>query len=343
MTYFNRSILASLLLVSSFIVPGCGPSSGHANPGDLDAYLSQFEDALCKLDVACGNMPDVATCMASLQIDGTEIATVRADISSGKVRFDAVKAGACIDYVRRVYGGACTRSALSGFDTDSASEACNQIAVGSVSDGGACFSALECVSATCTLADTSCSRSRACCAGTCGPKPTPIPVGGDCSAPQPGQGCASGAVCVSTGSGTSRTCQVPSKVLGTPCTMLLDCASPLFCALDAAGGSGTCQSPAATGAACNTVVSYASCDDLRDYCDKTTAKCTRRGAVGATCDVAQANCVGYASCLGGICVAMSPERGACNTTDGPNCLGDLECSSQTFTCGFPDFVSTPCN
>ena len=93
MAYFNRSILASLFLVSFlsvplFFVPGCGPSSGHANPGDLDAYVSQFEDALCKLDVSCGAMPDVPTCMASLQVDSTELATLRADISSGRVRFD---------------------------------------------------------------------------------------------------------------------------------------------------------------------------------------------------------------------------------------------------------------
>ena len=152
MAYFNRSILASLLLVSLLsvplsFVPGCGPSSGHANPGDLDAYVSQFEDALCKLDVACGAMPDVATCMASLQVDSTELATLRADIASGKVRFDAVKAGACIDYVRRIYGGACTRSAQAAADPTTGDELCSAFLVGSVAEGGACFSAFECASA----------------------------------------------------------------------------------------------------------------------------------------------------------------------------------------------------
>jgi hypothetical protein len=343
MTYFNRSILASLPIVSLLFVAGCGPSSSHGNPADLDAYLAQFADALCNLDVSCGSMPDVATCKATLRLDSTEIATVRADIASGKAHYDAAMAGACMDYVKRIYGGPCTRSALASVDTTAGDEVCSKVIVGSVADGGACFSAAECASANCAEADTTCLRSRACCAGTCAAKPTPIPVGGDCSALQPGQSCAAGSSCFSTGSAGSSTCQVPSKVAGTSCTSTLECASPLFCARDSSSATGTCQPSGATGAACNATATYGACDDLRDYCDPTTAKCTRRGAAGAACDAAAGTCIGYTSCLGGTCVAMSPERGACNTTDGPTCLGDLECSSQTFTCGFPDFVSTPCN
>ena len=345
MAYLNRSILASLIVGPLLVCAGCGPSS-HGNPGDLDAYITQFEDALCKLDVACGSMPDVTTCKATLQFDSTELATLRADVASGKVRYDAAKAGACIDYINQVYGGPCTRSALSarGADTATDSDVCEQVIVGSVADGGACFSSFECTSGSCKPADTTCSRSLACCVGSCAAKPTPIPVGGDCSAPQPGQLCATGSSCLPTGAvGGAATCQAPSTVAGASCTSLYDCASPLFCSRDTGSATGTCQPPAATGAACNATVTYGSCDDVRDYCDATTSKCTRRGGVGAACDVTTANCLGYATCLGGTCVAMSTERGACNTADGPNCLGDLECSTTTSTCGFPDFVSTPCN
>ena len=336
MTCSNR-----LLLVSLSVVAGCGGGSGHAAPGDLDAFLSQFMNVLCKLDVSCGSIPDMPTCEASLQSDSTEFATLRADIASGKVRYDGAKASACIDYFNHIYGGPCTRSALGAVNTTTGSEACSEFLVGSVADGGACFSAFECASSNCTQADTTCARSRQCCPGTCAAKPTPIPVGGDCSAPLPGQGCATGAACLPSGS--LETCQVPAKALGAACATVYDCASPLFCALDAAGGTGTCQPAVSTGAPCNTVVSFGACDDLRDYCDKTTATCTRLMAVGAPCDTAQRNCIGYASCLGGTCVAMSPERGACDTTNGPTCLGDLECSAPTSTCGFPDFVSVPCS
>jgi hypothetical protein len=338
MGYANRSFLVSLLAVA-----GCGGGSGQAAPGDLDAFLTQFFNVVCRLEISCGSMPDLATCEASLQRDSTEFATMRADIASAKVRYVSAKASACIDYYNRTYGGACTRTALAAVNTTTGGEACGEFLVGSVAEGGACFSAFECVSTNCRPTDTTCSRSRQCCPGTCAAKPAPIAVGADCSSPLPGQACATGAVCISTGSLGSPTCQVPAKVVGAACAMPFECATPLFCALDATGGMGTCQPPAATGASCNTVVSTGACDDVRDYCDQTSGKCTPRGAVGASCDPAQQNCLFYASCLGATCVAMSPERGACDAANGPTCLGDLECSSQTFTCGFPAFVSAACN
>jgi hypothetical protein len=335
MTHASRS-----LLVGVVVVAGCGGGSGRAAAGDLDAFLTQFFKMVCGLEVSCGSMPDLPTCEASLQPDSTEFATLRADIASGRVRYDGAKASACLDYDNRLYGGPCTHTALAAASTSTGSEACGEILAGSVAEGGACFSAFECVSANCRPADTTCSRSRQCCPGTCAPKPTPIAVGGDCSSPLPGEVCATGAVCMSTGG--SSTCQMPAKVAGEPCAMPFECATPLFCAFDAAGGTGTCQRPAATGASCNTVVSTGTCDDVRDYCDQASGKCTPRLAVGTSCDPAQQNCVLYASCLGATCVAMSPERGACDAANGPTCLGELECSSQTFTCGFPAFVSVAC-
>lgn len=337
MTYFRRLFIASLIAVA-----GCGPASDHANPADLDAYLTQFANELCKLDVACGSMPDMTTCLATIELDSTEFVTVRADIASGKVRFDSAAGGACLDYVRRIYGGPCTISAHAAVGTAGDAD-CAKVVVGSVADGGACFSSSECTSTNCVLADTACSRSRACCAGTCAAKPAPIPIGGDCSAPLPGQGCAAGSVCNAAGSSSGQTCQVRSGAQGAPCTTVLDCAAPLFCAADSAAGSRTCQPPAATGAPCNISESFGACDDLNDYCDGTTARCTRRVAPGASCDPDAQNCVGYASCLGGTCVALSTERGACDPTNGPTCLGDLECSATTFTCGVPDYVTTACN
>jgi hypothetical protein len=336
MTYFKRLILASLTVIA-----GCGGGSGHTPPADFDAFLTQFMDTLCRLDVGCGTMPDMATCVATLQVDTTEFATLRADIASGKVRFDSASASACIDYANRLYAGPCTRSMIAANTAAVGENVCDKFLVGAVAEGGACFSSYECASGTCTLTDTACLRAHQCCAGTCAAatvEPTPIPAGGDCSALLPGQGCVAGAYCV------SNTCRVPSKVAGTACTSaLFDCASPLFCALDAAGGNGTCQPAAATGAPCNTVSSYGVCDDIPDYCDKTTATCTPRVGVGGACDATAANCVGYATCLGGTCVAMSTARGACNDASGPSCLGDLECSATTSTCGFPDSASGPCS
>ena len=290
-------------------------------------------NVLCTLHVraAACRIPDVQRVVAARQHRVRDAAR-RHRIRKGPLR--RAKAGACIDYSERIYGGPCTRSALAAV-TRPRQRSLQRVIVGSVADGGACFSSLECASTNCTLADTTCSRSRQCCAGKCAAKPTPIPVGGDCSAPLPGQSCASGRGLHLDGSLGRSTCQVPSKVQGAACASVYDCASPLFCALDTAGRNGNLPALRRDRAPCNTVVSFGACDDLRDYCDKTTAKCTRRGRGGRGLRPAQQNCIGYTSCLGGTCAPMSPERGACDTTNGPNCLGDLECSSPTSTCGFP--------
>lgn len=340
MTWSRRLLIISLLAVA-----GCGGGSGGTAPVDFDAFLDQFKIVLCTHDVACGKEPDVPTCRASLKVDGTDFETLRADIASGKVRYDSAKAGACIDYWVRIYGGPCTLSALAVIDQTVGSDACNEFLVGSADEGAACFSPFECANATCALADATCERARQCCPGTCvaaTDKPAPVPVGGDCSALLPGQSCVTGASCLSTDGQTSPTCYLPSKVKGAACVMWYECAPPLFCALDAPGGTRTCQEPAATGAPCNTDVSSGACNDLRDYCDG-TGKCARLHAAGAPCDVVQQNCIGYADCRGSACIAKSPERGACDATNGPYCLGNLVCSPQTFTCGFADFVSGPCS
>jgi len=328
MTFSNRLILALLLGVV-----GCGGSSSKGAPATIDEFLDRFVTELCTINVACGSMPDMATCRASLQIETTDLLTVKADIAAGKIRYDGAKAGACLDYAHRLYSSGCTRSATA--DT-SGNDACEVVLVGTVANGGACFLSTECASARCQQADTACLPAHQCCAGTCVAKPAPIPAGADCSASLPDQNCAEGSYCLTTATSTTPTCLVPSKVVGTPCSSLFDCASPLFCDADPSTGTGTCQRAAASGAACNSDVLFGSCDDLREVCSTATGTCTPRGAVGAACDPLQTlSCLSYAECIGSTCVALSPERGACNATDGPGCLGDLECSPSTSTCGFP--------
>jgi len=328
MTFSNRLILALLLGVA-----GCGGSSSKGAPANIDEYFDRFLTELCTIDVACGSMPDMATCRASLQLEGTDLLTARADIAAGKTRYDSAKAGACLEFAHRLYGSGCTRSGTSDLTGE---EVCSEVFVGTVADGGACFLSTECASAKCQQADTACQPAQQCCAGTCIAKPAPIPAGADCTALQPGQECAAGSYCFTIAPSPTPTCVVPSKVAGAACTTIVQCASPLFCDLDVATGAGTCQPAAATGAACNSDVLFGSCDNLRELCSTATGTCTPRGAVGAPCDPLQyGSCLSYAECIGSTCVALSPERGACNPTDGPGCLGDLECSATTNTCGFP--------
>jgi hypothetical protein len=328
MAYCDRLILTACLIA----VAGCGGSGGNAAPGTADDFIGRLLAGFCKLDVACGSAPDLPTCLALQQVDTTDLLTLNADIASGKVHYDKAKAQACLQYFDRYTSTACTRGALAALDV-TGNEACGQVFIGTVGEGGVCFSSSECTSTRCRQTTANCSPAHACCPGTCVALPTPIPAGADCSASLPEQDCVKGSYCFTTASSSSATCVIPSQVRGTPCSIIYECASPLFCRVDPGATTGTCQPAAATGAPC--ISNLGACDDLRDYCDKTTGVCTRLVAVGGACDPAQQNCVYYADCLGSICVSRSPERGACNPTDGPNCLGTLECSATTDTCGFP--------
>ena len=323
MTYRGRlPILIALL--AGLSVASCGGSSAPAN---LDEFLDRFLTELCRISLTCGSMPDMATCRASLQLETSDILQAKADIAAGTTRFDSAKAAACLEWAHGLYASACT---LSSTPLPLLNDACDELVVGTVADDNAYFQSTEYTSGKCEHPNTCASPQ--CCVGTCGAKPAPVPVGGDCSTLLPDQYCVNGSYCVPT----SATCVAPSKVAGSACSSSIDCAPPLFCDLDSAAGAGTCQPPAATGAPCNPNVGYGACDDLHDFCDTATSTCTPAAAVGAPCDPLQVlSCVGYANCLGSTCVARSPERGACNPTDGPACLGDLECSPTTNTCGFP--------
>ena len=94
MAHAHRFAFTISLVSSALLAAGCGPSSGKSNPANIDDFLNRFFTVLCKEEVSCGSMPDQATCLASVQRDTTELATLRADIASGKVRYDSVQGGA---------------------------------------------------------------------------------------------------------------------------------------------------------------------------------------------------------------------------------------------------------
>ena len=240
------------------------------------------------------SMPDVATCLASSQVETNTYLTLKADIASGKVRYDVAKGHTCAGWYERYGAAACTLTALTAVTADTTgSDACAEVLVGTVPDGGSCFDLTECVSRKCVSTNAACVPEYQCCAGTCVPKPPLIPVGAYCNSSEFEQVCDQNAVCVVTAAASTATCVLPSKVPGTPCIGQYECALPLGCDIDAATGAGTCQPAAATGAACNPAARVA-CESLRDYCYGTT--CTPRGAVGAACDPLEGNtCLGVAA------------------------------------------------
>src|ERR1051325_2198381 len=89
------------LILSLIGAGGCGGGTG---PVDLDQLFARVVVAVCRGEVACASMPDTATCMASIQQEPGYLATIKQDIASGKVKYDAAQAGTCIDLIERLYG-----------------------------------------------------------------------------------------------------------------------------------------------------------------------------------------------------------------------------------------------
>ena len=333
-----RSSRASAALTICALAAGAGCGGSKSGPMDLNEALNRINAASCKYQVACGGLPDMATCVAIIQAPGYQ-ATVEQDIASGTVKYDATKAAACVDLLERVYGAGCTRSGqVSAGGHSAGTVACDGVFAGTVTLGGSCFFSEECMDgAYCQPIDSNCFNFLQCCAGNCVAEPPQVSAGGDCSE---GQRCPRGYYCDPALSGGPRTC-LATLAEGAACAPEADCAEPLFCDLDPATQTGTCRRPAASGGSCNAAISVPSCDDVRDHCDATTATCTPRGAPGASC-ADQDSCVSYASCDGTTCVAAAGLGETCGGANGIGCLAGLQCPSPGYTCMPPPAVDGAC-
>src|SRR5690349_19312596 len=98
-----RSFRAAAVLTICALPAGGGCGGSKSGPMDLNEALNRINTASCRYQVACGGLPDMATCMAIVQTPGYQ-ATIEQDIASGTVKYDATKAAACVNLLERVYG-----------------------------------------------------------------------------------------------------------------------------------------------------------------------------------------------------------------------------------------------
>jgi hypothetical protein len=284
-------------------VLGCGGGGDESVPlADLQA---KFTAAFCGNQVACGYLPDEATCA---QVASRDL-QIYADVSSGKAVYDGQAAARCVDGYA-TFG--CNVS--DQIKIPALTQTCDAIVAGAVPNGGACLIGGECVSQSCNTG--TCNRA-ACCAGTCQAK---VAAGGDCLSN--GSICITGTYCRYDGSTSSATC-APLLASGQPCNVGDQCAPGSLCLADQVTGTpGTCGKPPGEGSACPVGL----CDSALDVCDATTKTCLRRVAVGGACASIDA-CVPYAHCdtTAGVCVARGGAGAAC-TTDG-DCVLGLSCTN----------------
>jgi hypothetical protein len=308
------------------VLAGCGPSAGAPAEVSFADYRMRLVAAYCKLAVACEEMPDEATCLATIQLQPGYVATLQQDIDGAKTKFDGNAAARCLAAIEGL--PSCKKSGL-GATAAVLDEGCAGLFTGTVAVGGACFFGEECASGLCQPTDVACSPRKQCCAGTCANVPPPIPAGGDCSMPMANQSCATGSTCRGGLNGQTNTCMSPVATEGAACTNVGGCRYPLFCDVASVpGATGTCKRPAATGETCNPQASQ-SCDDGRDVCLAETMKCTPKVAVGTACT--PNNCVGWAVCLNATCVARPKVGEGCDPTFGAQCLGGSVCTVLSCT------------
>jgi hypothetical protein len=284
--------------------PGTPDASPNpVGPVELVDLPARLQDAVCAFEARCGLMPDVTTCRAVFDPATTDVAQLAAYATSGRLTYDATKAGECLTAYR---DAACEWNADGGLGP---SAVCDEVFRGDKVEGVACFADEECLGA---LVCETIECVGGCCAGTCKAKAAEAPVGGDCRAAP----CGANAYCRLDGAGAAA-CATRAAV-GAACDAVDACAAGSVCS------AGTCVAIGGDGAACDPAA-FAGCAGIDRWCDPASATCVARKAIGAVCG-GEGECIEAAACVGGSCV-MRPRPGdACGAgATGGGCLGELPC------------------
>lgn len=322
-------IRAALVLCALAPVPACNDDpldGGAGGPIPIDRIAGELQTARCSVLVACGEMPDMATCMSIYPLDRTDLPGKLAAAKAGRVLYDADQARACIDAYAKL-GRGCSYFGWRGADLGDP-QACGTVFKGTFADGAACVVSAECKSEWCILNDSSCDFRKTCCAMHCAMTIARVAVGGDCTfAP-----CIDGAWCKDDMAAKTRTCQA-RIAQGGRCTSASEgqCASGLYC-VGAGAAPGWCGTLPGADQPCSTWESP--CDRWDNYCNATTLTCTKVVGIGAAC--IGARCAGHAFCdySTNRCKARSKIAEFCMPDKQP-CLRGLSCIDNVCTLPHP--------
>lgn len=286
----------------------------------LEAAREGFQGAWCTYFVRCGDFPDQATCL-SANLQSRFATAARAGIaavfpagsdadmavSSGRARVDLDAAQQCFD---QIAANTCDRTDAIGRSATGEGQSanpvsCGAIVHGSLSEGRACASDVECTSQRCSTNPADCTM--ACCTGQCEVAASqPIAIGQPCDGAT--DSCMEGATCISSPSGDKRCrARLPQ---GASCQVDAECDYNLGCIQ-------TCQPLPAVGQPCPNGV----CRDEGVVCNS-ARMCAPGGLPGASC-VTTADCSRFYECdatkhcaggpvLGEGCMFDCFDRSVCN-------------------------------
>jgi hypothetical protein len=322
MTRLGMSVVsAALCAVMSF---GCGRSVDLNNLHDEDL------DALCDQLLRCGEVSSHDTCVALLD-RVLSTARIEAGAKAGAIKYDADKAGECLDAIADQSCDPASKNARIQ------PQACTDAIKGTRKQGESCFFGGECETKSCTLPGTC---TMACCAGTCDPPPPPdAAIGQPCEAAP----CVEGAYCNAAGTCAAliaegqacefddecaydtscigatgaKTCKRSPKI-GDPC---LDDGGALTCIVGGTGCDATmhCVARLDAGATCDPQRSLCKGDLI---CDATSNKCSAAPGTGQPCTIGCA--------AGNYCELGTTGSGTCQKlkADGQACMRGGECDSN---------------
>ena len=194
-----------------------GGGAGNAGRGGADAagatphdeFVRELRRVTCDALVRCELMPDLVTCMTHhLTPRNRAEATLFASVASGRVRFDATAAAACLASISRWDCSEQGSRVVWG---------CAEAYRGDLGDGASCWHPAECRSGDCTSCKTSC------CAGVCQAAPPAVADGQECNDEV---WCTAESYCRFGGGGGICT---PPLQEGAACSLSDECAGDLDC------------------------------------------------------------------------------------------------------------------
>lgn len=308
---FPRLALAlagTALLVAA---AACGDSDTTVSEDGLpfDQFPEAYRQAQCDHIVACGLMPDLATCLSASNPDAVVVQATAA-VAWGDVTYDPKAGQSCVDAIRTA---SCEAGTLYPRELR---EACDAVFGNRKGNGEPCFAAIECqgLDAVC---EGACGDG--CCAGTCKVQGGLAKEGEVCSADLP---CDATTTCLPDPMAMDGTTICvkpagPNEVCGSN-----GCVAGYACD----PGTSKCFKQGTSGAQCNPALAN-SCASPAEYCNQDAKKCTVRPKVGEACGTTpiEANiCARYAHCDTDSKCHLSPGPG--DPCFGGVCLGDYSCN-----------------
>ena len=288
-------------LAALFLAALAGASCSTFGQVSLDEFVAENARLFCKSLVACGDTLDEAACERGFASSVEGSAQSIADVASGKVIFDGSAAAECLDYRRR-HEGDCDTGSLRA---DPARNACNEVFVGALGVGEACFTSDECQTGSCSQPFRVCNPSTGECPCTVGTCKALAGLGEDCRL----NSCERGLACsFGFSEATNWRCE-PRVEAGEVCTALFACVDSVVCVRATPNGGAVCGVPPAEGERCTPGDPF-ECARRDDWCDPEAGICKRRLPLGAPCVArgGSGSCVHYASCNDGKC-SLPPREG----------------------------------